>query len=334
MTLSLPKALIYGHSAHVDPSGISLEELARIRGAMWTTRLDLPHGPRPGEPDNVIATDFFSCYPPADQQRALAVLKARGYTHVVVGPMVDSDGYHGLWPAHDWTQNFEAFLDVLQLFWDNGLAPICFIHPDNWTYEQTIALTPLFQSDRAQRLMRIVVPGGWEPTRYGWSSVTWALFGQWARTTWPNALVLLHTVADVDAPVGSDERFNDDDPKQNPGGNAAGWQRVAPFVHGWLVQNGPYKTAPADNPTLAQNFGDQFRANVPHSLAWHFAGNAGWPTGSAWGDGKRIRLYNGECTSYEGVWQNLPESASQSWGDLAMASGADGYLDGGTVEVG
>jgi len=32
---------------HVDPSTIPLGELARVRGAMWSARLDLPFGPRP-----------------------------------------------------------------------------------------------------------------------------------------------------------------------------------------------------------------------------------------------------------------------------------------------
>lgn len=331
--MKLPAAWIYGTPLHVDPSAFSLEQLARIRGAMWTCRANLPYGPRPGDDDNIIATDFFSAYTPDQQATAIAVLKSKGYTHVVVGPIVDSDGYHGLYPAHDWRDHFDDFLDVLQQFWDAGLPPICFIHPDNWTLEQTQALTALFLTPRAQRLMRIVVPAGWEPTRYGWSSVTWALFGAWARAVWPTALILLHTVADTDAPAGTDDRFNDDDLKANPTGNAGAWTRVAPYFHGWLIQNGPYTTAPTGNPQLAQNFGDQFRASVPHSIAWHFAGNAGWPVGSAWGPTVRIKLYNAECTSFEAVWHNLSEGASQDWGDLAIAAGADGYLDSGRVAV-
>jgi hypothetical protein len=130
---------------HVDPSGIPLGELARIRGAMWSARLNLPLGPRPGKDDNILATDFFEDYGADDQARILDAYKARGYTHVVVGPLVDSDGYHGLYPPHDWRgAEFERFLDELQVFWDAGLTPIVFMHPDGWTFEQTRdTFTPL-----------------------------------------------------------------------------------------------------------------------------------------------------------------------------------------------
>lgn len=324
-------------ATHVDPSVFTLQQLSQIRGAMWPQGLGLPFGPRPGAPDNIIATDFYADYQPADQQKILAFEKAAGYTHVVVGPIVDSDGYHGKYPAHDWRGDFEAFLDVLQAFWDNGQAPIVFIHPDGWTFQQTQALTPLFQSERAQRLMRIVIPSGWEPAKYEWSSCTWALYGAWARQTWPQALIGIHTVADVDAPVGTDALCDD-----NGKPNGAGWSRVAPNLHFWLVQNGQdggaYRTGPAAQPTLAFNFAAQFKADgdgaTTHSAAWHFAhGIDGWPTGSAWGSGIPLRMINGEDTSYTAFWGSITEADRTAWGDLAVASGAGGYLDGGTVSV-
>lgn len=333
--MTFPLAWVYGTrspSTDVDPSDIPLAVLARFRGAMWTTRMNLPYGPRPNEDSNIIATDFWADYTPEQQVAATVVIKSRGYTHVVVGPIVDSDGYHGMYPPHDWRQNFDAFLDILQFFWNNGLIPVVFIHPDGWSYEQLLTLTPLFTSARAQRLMRVVVPSGWEPTRYGWSSVTWALILRWGRETFPTALICAHTVADTDAMVGTDARFDDNDPVQNPEGNAGGWKRVALYLHVWLIQNGPYNSTPAANPQLAQNFGDQFRKDVPHSIAWHFAGNAGWPTFSAYGD-RPVELVNAECTSYNGVNEDLPESTSQDWGDLAVAAGAKGYLDSGRVAV-
>jgi hypothetical protein len=319
---------------HVDPSGIPLGELARIRGAMWSVRLNLPLGPRPGKDDNILATDFFEDYGADDQARILDAYKGRGYTHVVVGPLVDSDGYHGLYPPHDWRgAEFERFLDELQVFWDAGLTPIVFVHPDGWTFEQTRdTFTPLLQSERAQRLIRIVVPSGWEPTRYEWSSQTWTAYARWARETLPNALVLIHTVTDVDAPVGTDAKGDD-----NGRPNAEGWARIAPFIHGWLIQNGPYETAPSANPPLAREFCAQFKADGDgaelHSVAWHFKGAGGWTRDSAWGKGVPILLYAAEHTAYSSFWQNLPEASSRPWGDLAMSCGADGYLDGGTVDV-
>jgi len=302
--------------SHTDPSTLALEELARVRGAMWSARLDVPFGPRPGHPDNVVATTYFDEYSPADQARIVAALKARGYTHVVAGPLVDTGGYHGQFHTQDWRgARFDRFLDQLQAFWDNGLAPVVFIHPDGWTFERTRdELTPLLRQPRAQRLIRIAVPTGWEPTRHSWSSCTWAAFAQWARETLPNALVLIHTVADADAPSGRDARCTDVDA-------AAAWTRVAPYIHGWLIQNGPYAAAPNADSRRAQTFAAQFKEQRRITRD------------SAWGPGIPILLYAAEQTAYTSYWKNLPEAASRAWGDLAMASGADGYLDGGTVNV-
>lgn len=326
---------------HVDPSLIPLEQLAHIRGAMWPLGAaaecgPVPGGPRPGQLDNVIATDFFSSYTPAQQDCIIKELKSRGYTHVVLGPLVDSDGYHGMWPPRDWRgANFNEFLDLVEKFWDNNLAPVVFIHPDGWTFEQTRdEFTPLLSSARAQRLLRLVVPGGWEPTRYDWSSCTWALYGQWARSVLPGSLVLLHTVSDVDAPVGTDERCDD-----NGKPNAEGWARVAPWFHGWLTQSAaferPLTAGDANHPdrTNFQNWTDLFNPDIKGSYQDRFQhGYAGWPTVSAWGD-RPLKVYAGEYSAYWRFWAHRTEAEALTWGDAAMKAGADGYLDGGTVEV-
>src|SRR5947208_2272037 len=120
---------------------------------------------------------------------------------------------------------WQAYLGTLQEWWDAGVAPIFFAHPDGWSFEATRdALTPLLEQPRAQKLIRIVVPSGWEPTRYDWSSCTWAAFARWGRETRPNALILIHTVSDVDAPVGTDARCDDNDHS-----TGEGWARVTPF---------------------------------------------------------------------------------------------------------
>lgn len=322
--------------AHVDPSRIPLEQLAAIRGAMWTARLNLPFGPRPGQDDNIIATDFMAGYSATDQRRIIATLQARGYTHVVLGPIVDSDGYHGQYEARDWRgPAFEQFLDVVQLFWDHGLAPVIFIHPDGWALEQTQALTPLFTSPRAQRLMRIVVPFGWEPGKYEISSWTWAAYGAWARQTWPTALVLLHTVCDVDAPAGTDARGDD-----NGQGNQTAWARVVPVYHGWLTQScafaDPIGHGDLNHPdkTNFQNWTDLFNPSVRGSYRDRFEhGYAGWPTGSAWGPSAPLLVYAGEYAAYWSYWHNRPEAESQDWGDAAIMAGAAGYLDGGRLPM-
>jgi hypothetical protein len=328
--------------AHVDPSGIPLADLAAIRGAMWpsgaaATCGGLPFGPRPGAPDNTLATGFITGYSQAQQACIIAQLKAWGYTHVVMGPLVDSDGYRGLWAPNDWRgANFERFLDAAQQFWDHGLAPIVFLHPDGWSFDRTRdELTPLLQLPRAQRLLRIVVPHGWEPCRSECSSYTWAAYGQWARQTLPNALALLHTASDVDGPLGTDSRGDD-----NGRPNAEGWARVAPYFHGWLTQSSAFDTPDAHgdpnhpDKTNFDNWQDSFRCSVAYSYCNRFDnGYAGWPTSSAWGPGKPLRVYAGEYASHWKVWRNRPEAEAVRWGDAAIRAGADGYLDGGSVPV-
>lgn len=332
----------------VDPRKFTLEELAAIRGAMWPLGPvaglpdGLPLGPRPGAQDNVIATVFITDYPPDVQDKIIDEILARGYTHVVMGPLVDSDGYHGIWQPNDWRgENFSKFLDAIQKFYNRGLKVVVFGHPDGWSYEQTVAeLTPLLQQERAQRLIRIFVPAGWEPTQYGWSSCTWALYGQWARTVLPNALIALHTVTDVDAPVGTDERCNDDDRQKNPGGNAAGWGRVTPFFHVWLMQSAAFA-----NPDVAgdknhpektnfQNWQDLFNPNVRGSYRDRFEhGYAGWPRGSAWGPDKPLRVGCGEYSAYWKFWEHRTEAEGVKWGNACIAAGGYFYLDSGSVPV-
>jgi hypothetical protein len=345
-----PNQMLVGtlHSQHVDPSSIDLRTLAKIRGAMWTVRGAWRFGPRPGSPDNITALEYIYSYGDPmnasalnDEQKAMiATYKSKGYTHVAFGP-INAESYHGQYPDTDFRspEMFEKWLDWLQMFWDNGLAPICFLHGDGETFEQTVAtMDHLIRGNaRAQRLMRIIVPSGWEPTKYDWSSFTWAKFCAWGRDVLPNALVLIHTVSDVDAPVGTDALGDDNNKATNPNGNGDGWSRVTPHIHGWLIQNGPYSQSPAENPTLASAFAGQFQADgngaVQHGARWHFVNRiAAWPSDSAWGN-EPIKIYNAECTSYNAYWNNLPYDKSTAWGDLAIASGADGYLDSGTVAV-
>ncbi len=299
---------------------------------MWSTKANLPSdwkrlGPRPGSPDNVFATDFLADYSPQDQVAGCQLLRAKGYTHAVVGPLVDSDGYRGMWSPNDWRGRWEEFLDLLQFLWNEGLAPVVFVHPDDWTFTQCMRdFSALLSQPRAQRLIRIVVPTGWEPTRYGWSSWTWQTFFLWAATVLPDALMCLHTVPDTDAPGGTDALGNDDGK-----GNGSVWRRVAPLVHCWLMQTEPFDPA---NATALRNFCDTFRGDVFRSTRNHFlTGYDGWPQGSKWGPTIPLTLIAAEYQSARIVNQNGPEADAIAIGDAVMAAGADGYLDGGSVDV-
>lgn len=329
----MSRIIVFGRN-HTPPGPPkpTLEELARIRGAMWSVRWNGRYGPRPGSPDNILAMDYYEWYNPDERAKMIQIYKSRNYTHAVTGPMIDTGGYHGQFPTQPTMptdQFLHQYLDCMQEWWNAGIYPVHFIHPDGWTFEQTRdQFTEFYSDSRVKQLLPILVPTGWEPTRYDWSSKTWAAFCEWSATINPDALILIHTVADVDAPVGSDSRYTDND-------NGKGWANVVPFIHGWLIQNGAYSQYPTENPDLAYNFAAQFMKDGPgaatHSVAWHFAGNAGWPTFSRWGATTPIKLYAGEETAYNSYWNNLPESCSQAWGDLALKSGADGALDGCTL---
>lgn len=339
-------------AGNYDPSSVPLRELARIRGAMWSVRGPWRFGPRPLSPDNITALEFLPEYGnpldasvlSAEQTAMLKTYTDLGHTHCCIGPP-DGTSYHNQYPSTNLLASpatFEIFLDWLQVLWNHGLAPIVFLHLDGATFEETFALwDPLLRTNaRAQRLMRIVVPSGWEPSGYDWSSKTWALYFAWARDVLPNALVLMHNACKgdglpYDAPVGTDALYDDNG---KPIGEA--WARVTPNLHGWLLQDGAYDWAPKDSPAGDQGagFAAQFRSDSvgadAHSFAWHFAtGAVGWPTMSAWGN-EPLKIYNGECTAFAAYWSNLPYAVCCEWGDLAVANGACGYLDGGTVNIG
>lgn len=331
--------------SHVDPSTLPLGELARIRGAMWPRAcpgLVLPYGPRPNQEGNIIAVPYLeAAYTPAQQDAILdCLVNGYHYTNVVLGPTDGTPSYHGLWPSVNYTtdEGFERFLDLHQRLWDRGLRPVDFWHGDGQTYEQTEAqFAPLIaRHPRAQRLVRISIMSGWEPTRYDWSSCTWARYVALGVRLFPNAVQGIHTVSDVDAPVGEDALCGAD-------GNGKGWQRLADAgLHLWFIQNGPYAAGPSDDPTLARSFAAQFQNNADgaaaHGVVWHFRNRIdSWPGNSAWGPTVPICPVAAEQTAYEATWNNRPpEAGREAWGNLAVtAPGSDacGYLDGGTVDV-
>jgi hypothetical protein len=148
---------------------------------------------------------------------------------------------------------------------------------------------------------------------------------QWARRVFPHALQYIHLAADFDAPGNN----TDLTPGQSGFiGMPECWHRVAPYLTGYLVQNGPYGVSPDEDTTLATNFGNQWRVDVKGSLADRFVnGYAGWPMTCA--TGEPLDRIAAEQTSYNAYWGNLPEAISIQWGALALKNGAQGYFDSG-----
>lgn len=334
-------------SRDVDPSSIPLIERARIRGDMWGARAAVPWGPRPGQPDNIVCGDYFECFSPTDQDVMIAVWRSRGYTHVVMGPIVDA-GYHGQLPSVDWRTDFHVYLDAAQKLETAGFRVVHFIRPDRgvagleWTVDDLEReLAPLFRTPRAQRLMAIVVLG-WEPgERYYYDNAWWVAMVQWLARTFPRALRCIHMVSDCDAPTGG----NDDRivlPDGSRFTNAEAWRRVAPSIHLFLDQVAGYFQKP-DGTTWDR--GDrafpahlaQFKRDLADRAADFQArfqrGKADWPTFSAWGPDRGILYIYAEGAAFVEYWLNWPEDEARVLGDVAMGGGAAGYLNGGTVDV-
>lgn len=322
--------------AHFDPSTLSLNQLAAIRGSMWTARLDVPYGPRPNDPSNIIAFPFYDLYDAPTRARMVDAYKARGYTTTVTGPVTGNDCYHGLYPCRQGVPNqaeWDAYLDSLQEQWDNGLEPCYFAHPDGyWLPDDSAAmdqLDALYMQPRAQKLIRCVGYAGWEPngTKYGWPNSQWVAWVQRGARVFPNAFRFIHMTSDLDAPTGGDDSATFPFGK----GNAMSWQNVAPYVHAWFVQLGGY--VEDNTPTPTPGFLQQFTAYWADLRNKFTNGASEWPTSSAWGPGIPLRVCYAEGAAYRDFWNNFPESVSQDLGDLAMQSGADCYLDGGRVPV-
>jgi len=301
------------------------KQLRAIRGSIWPTRAPVAFGPRPGQPDNIINSGCFA-YSAADLELARETFRERGYTHVDAGPFIDP-GYHGQYPSIDFRNNPDEVLAWLEGWWAAGFAVVCFIGPDVWSTEQMKTLEPIFSQPRWQAVCRMIVPMGWEPSEDTPNSEFVARY-QWAKRVFPNALQYIHLAADFDAP-GNNDDFTPNQPKFI--GMPEAWKRVVPYLAGYLIQNGPYGTTPAADPTLATNFGDQFRADVRGSLRDRFVnGYSGWPTNSA-NQGEHLDLIAAEETSYYAYWNNQPESTSIAWGTVAMQNSADGFFDCGPM---
>lgn len=303
---------------HIDPSKFTLEELADIKCSIWTARSKIPYGPRPNQNDNILAMDFIDLYDYTVQTQMIEDYKSRGYTHCAQGPF-NGQGYHGQYPDIDYTNHFDDWLDVQQMLWDSGLIPIVFIHPDGWSLEQMNTYDSILSRQRAQKLIRVVVYTGWEPTRYDWTNAYWVEWLQKAKSLFPKALRLVHTVSDTDALTGGEDY-------KIPGfTNGTAWINTVPYIHGWLIQIGGYLGMPTPD---ANAFKEQMQDYVRDLYRRFHNGYAGWPTNSAWGN-KSLKLYMFEYAAYNDYWLNWPENEARKLGYFAMEAGADGYGDGG-----
>ncbi len=336
------RALILGGLGEAsDPVSRWTEaQILAVKGAMWTCRgdeLNLPYGPRPGQASNILNISQAYLYnePDGGPQQAEAAIKkyaARGYTHCDVGPLpMGEGGYHGQYPdVFDFRKDPDKYLDFIRLLRKHSICPVFFAKPDNWSVADldNRGLTSIYSAPAFQSLMPWVIDRGWEPSQDD-SNRTWVEGFEWGHKVFPHAFHGIHMVCDSDA-AGN----NDDFTPGSPGyiGFAQSWINLAPFLHGWFVQNCGYVNGGSAVPTpeFVRNFTSQFNhAAGSGSLIDRFAhGYAGWPTFSAFGPDKRILVFAAEFAAFADYWYDWPEEEARKLGDAALAAGADGVLDG------
>jgi hypothetical protein len=319
---------------HVDPLAVSVSSVAAVRGALWTCRAPVQWGPRPGQPSNIINIGAFDVYAEADQSTILRVYRdEHKYTHADCGPWlpgVPDQGYDGQFPTK--TRSFDEFLDLLQRFWDERLIPAVFAKPDGWTIAQLRELTPYYSSPRARKLIRLFGPMGWEPSK-DTPNADYVDGLKWGREVLPDALIFLHMQGDFDAP-GNDADFTP--ASQTYIGMAEAWRRVAPHTHLYFNQVLGYVFGGSPKPSdeFVREFVKLFDRSNDGSLVARFErGTNGYPTSSAWGEGKPIRPVAAEFGSWGAYHKDYPESECLRLGDIAIQAGAYGSFDGCSVAV-
>lgn len=328
-------ALVHVEGEEIDPEpwlGASDAELAAWRGSIATTLAPMPCGPRPGEADNVVFTAQIdsSCWSEADRATARDAHRAQGYTHWAMGPLVQA-GYHDMYPDSDWRSDPDGFLDIVEELWMDGFYPAIFLIPDNGVCGDGSSidhdcveseLSPIYGSERFQALARIVVLA-WEPD---FAAADWQWGVEWMARVFPDARRYIHFTSGHGAP-GRGSELEPDGPYAD---EASMWEPVAPYIHGFLMQETSAFGGGTDEGRTPL---EQFQYDL-----WDFErrfdeGYAGWPTTSA--DGTGIDLVAFEYASYYVTNGELGEpvdvaATAVEWGSAALAvEGVAGFGDGG-----
>ena len=307
-------------------------QLRAVRGAISTTLMSLPCGPRPNQSDNVLFTAEFgsSCFDQATRAAMLATYRARSYTHWPIGP-IESAGYSGQFPPQDWTSNPDGFADRLEELWRGGQIPVVFLLPDTGfcadgrsidrdCVEQR--LTPIYASPRYQALVRFAVLA-WEP-EFKNADYVWGT--QWMQRVFPNAYRCLHFPTGHAAPGLGSELAEAGGPIPSEG---AMWVPVAPNISCFLEQD--TWTFGGENVEPGRTPRQQYLYNLWDAGRRFTDGHAGWPKGFG---GKSIDLVAFEYGSYY-VYRHGSRYVQQAleWGDASLTAAPFHDVSGQTVDA-
>ncbi len=300
------------------------EELLKFRGALWI-KCNAPWMTRPNQDDNVASTNGLWNYTDEVQDRIISEYKdVRKYTHGPIGPFIDS-GYHNLIPGIDFRNDMDRQKVESSLIKLNkaGIITPLFLTPDGWTVEQLRTIEGIYKSDFWQKFGQIVVNGfEQQGDKYGWSNSQYVEYLSWVKEVFPNAVRGLHTVSEIEIPVGK----GDDTSKPGMSGNEC-WGRLNNLIDFWLFQsnavmNHDHVDPAGDGRTDGEHWLDLWDKNLSGSFVRRFSSSGTWSLA------KDIIPIAGEFWAYGMTWDNTDETIGRTYGRVAIERGAHGSFDG------
>lgn len=315
---------------------VTAAQLRDWRGAIATVLAPMPCGPRPGRADNVMFTAQIdsSCWGAADRTRAFEAYRAHGYTHWIMGPMVQT-GYHGQYPDTDWRSNPDAFFDRVEDVWRAGFIPGIFTIPDNGVcadgHSVDVACLErefgaIYRSPRAQALFRIVAPQ-WEPA--DWHPSQWGEVATWLADVFPKAVRVIHLPSNLAAPC-----HKKDLARYKLEAAADCWTLAKmPLWHQVFLQESWTFMGESEHVQEGRTAQEQFTYDLWDSVRRIRDGYAGYPVTSAWGANVPLDIIAFEYASYAVTRHPALAPKARAWGALALkVDGIRGFGDGGPAK--
>lgn len=315
---------------------VTNDQLRNYKGAISTVLAPVPCGPRSNQPDNVVFTAMIDnpCFDDkAVREVAYAAYRAPGYTHWIMGPMVQK-GYHGRYPDTDWRSNPNGYFDRVEEVWRAGFIPPQFTVPDNGVcasgshFDRACMereFGAIYKSPRAQALFKIVAcqwePGDWRPE-------DWRSCSEWLKDTFPNALRVLHYESNYWAPCKGRDFQAAGGPFKS-GGDCYRNVKLENFHQVWLQETWTFGGDPAYvDPSRTPE--QQFTYNLWDAERRIRGGYDEVTVTSAWGPGVPVDIIAFEYASYFVTTKPELASKARDWGKLALTvNGIRGFGDGG-----
>jgi len=289
-----------------------------------------------GRAGGYFFTPMYASYGPELRALARREYKARGYTHIAVGGIINR--YPGL-GEYDFSGNPAAYAAIMEELWKDDLIPVHWAmvdgpfnvenrggdegNPIDWQKVQA-GLTPLYERADMQRVICMSV-AGWEVTDNAWVKTIRKATDllKWQAVVFPRAWRYWHASVDNGAPCNYDE--------DGEGCEGKAWRAMAPYLHGQFWQTGVPGgwNMPGRDPNDQAQRREQF-LNVLGYEVMRFKTSHYVAGGLKGADGKVIDVIYGEGSAYFELNDGMTEAQARDWGRLAMGvPGVRGFGDGG-----